>query len=339
MSLKKILISVFAFFILNSVHADDYDMSGRLGLGIGAGGNLGLNDAIKKTTEEEFAAGLWFRYHLSSHWAFELSYDQLFFSQSKPAIGTLDLSLALRMWATQRFRFLFEVGAGGAQIKDFPGFSKNSYDAFAAKGRLGFEYMLDKDWALGLHADYHYADVKKQTAQELHILNPMLGLTYYFGGTSEPKDNDQDGVTDDLDKCPDTMAGVSVGADGCPLPDKKVVIDSDYDGVADEEDQCPGSPMGQPVNKLGCSAQEKLEFTLKVEFRSGKWDVDEKYKESLGEFADFMKKYPDVTAEIEGHTDNTGSTKFNYFISEKRATAVRIFLINNFAIDAKRLTS
>jgi outer membrane protein OmpA-like peptidoglycan-associated protein len=60
-----------------------------------------------------------------------------------------------------------------------------------------------------------------------------------------PLDSDKDGVLDYLDKCPDTPEGVKVDKDGCPL-------DSDKDGVYDYLDKCPGTPEGVKVDKDGC---------------------------------------------------------------------------------------
>src|SRR3546814_15412120 len=59
-------------------------------------------------------------------------------------------------------------------------------------------------------------------------------------------DADGDGIPDALDKCPATPAGVSVGADGCPL-------DSDGDGIPDYLDECPHSPPGAKVLPNGCA--------------------------------------------------------------------------------------
>jgi OOP family OmpA-OmpF porin len=75
-----------------------------------------------------------------------------------------------------------------------------------------------------------------------------VGLTYMFGGKAKelpPKDSDGDGVYDDMDKCPDTPAGVTVDSQGCPL-------DSDGDGVYDYLDKCPGTPAGVTVDSNGC---------------------------------------------------------------------------------------
>ena len=48
---------------------------------------------------------------------------------------------------------------------------------------------------------------------------------------SAPIDTDNDGVTDDLDKCP-SVAGLAK-YNGCPIPD------TDKDGINDEQDKCP----------------------------------------------------------------------------------------------------
>jgi len=55
---------------------------------------------------------------------------------------------------------------------------------------------------------------------------------YITPGKAKKKDADGDGVTDKLDKCPDTPAGVPVDANGCPL-------DTDKDGILDYLDECP----------------------------------------------------------------------------------------------------
>lgn len=74
-------------------------------------------------------------------------------------------------------------------------------------------------------------------------LETTFGLSYLFGGAA--KDQDGDGVPNDLDACPDTPRGVIVDGRGCPL-------DSDRDGVFDGIDQCPDTPRGAWVDSRGC---------------------------------------------------------------------------------------
>ena len=60
-----------------------------------------------------------------------------------------------------------------------------------------------------------------------------------------PLDSDGDGVPDYKDKCLDTPKGVKVDANGCPL-------DSDGDGIPDYKDKCPDTPKGVKVDANGC---------------------------------------------------------------------------------------
>ena len=66
-----------------------------------------------------------------------------------------------------------------------------------------------------------------------------------------PGDSDGDGVEDGDDRCPDTPAGVEVGADGCPIPAHED-LDIDKDGVPNIYDLCPNTPFGTPVDANGC---------------------------------------------------------------------------------------
>ena len=60
-----------------------------------------------------------------------------------------------------------------------------------------------------------------------------------------PLDTDEDKVFDGFDKCPDTPKGVAVDSVGCPL-------DTDEDLVPDYKDLCPETPRGVAVDSVGC---------------------------------------------------------------------------------------
>lgn len=58
----------------------------------------------------------------------------------------------------------------------------------------------------------------------------------------------------------------------------------------------------------------------------------------LAKLAAFLNKYPERTSLIEGHTDSMGSDDYNQGLSQRRADAVKSYLVNQ-GIDASRLTS
>lgn len=74
---------------------------------------------------------------------------------------------------------------------------------------------------------------------------------YVFEGFGAA-DSDGDGVTDDVDACPDTPAGEAVDANGCAQSQ----LDDDGDGVTNDIDACPGTPAGETVDANGCSASQ-----------------------------------------------------------------------------------
>lgn len=78
---------------------------------------------------------------------------------------------------------------------------------------------------------------------------------------------------------------------------------------------------------------------LNVEFDTNKAVIKDKYYNEIKKVSDFMKKYPDTTAVIEGHTDNVDSDEYNQKLSQARANSVRQYLINKFGIKASRLSA
>jgi OOP family OmpA-OmpF porin len=153
-----------------------------------------------------------------------------------------------------------------------------------------------------------------------------------------PVDSDKDGVCDGLDKCPNTPLGCIVDKDGCP-------IDSDKDGVCDGLDKCPGTPAGVKVDKDGCPLPEIVEkgrTTLEVLFDFDKSTIKGNYSKDIDALADVMKKYEDLNVTIEGHTDNLNRSKnpnYNKKLSQRRADAIKKYLVEKSGIDAKRLTA
>jgi len=97
-------------------------------------------------------------------------------------------------------------------------------------------------------------------------------------------------------------------------------------------------PPPAPAPKVE-KVPEKVCITLKMEFDVNKADIKPKYHNVIGKVADFMKKYPDTTAVIEGHTDNRGSYDLNIKLSERRADNVRNYLVEKFGIAPERITS
>ncbi len=155
-------------------------------------------------------------------------------------------------------------------------------------------------------------------------------------GIITSKDIDGDGIIDTKDDCLESDPCKEINGKGCNEVKlmAAVILDSDKDGVLDNIDKCPNTPLGYEVNELGCI---KL-VNLDVQFDTAKWDIKDNYTQELDAFLAFMKKHEKYNAIIEGHTDSDGSLKNNQVLSENRANAVKVYLINN-GIEKTRLES
>ena len=145
-----------------------------------------------------------------------------------------------------------------------------------------------------------------------------------------PLDSDGDGVADPADKCPNTPKGVKVDAVGCPL-------DSDGDGVPDYLDKCPDTPKGLVVDETGC-VPAGFKLVTDILFDTNKWDIKPEGKAELDKGVEFLLKNPQIKVEIQGHTDSTGTAKWNATLSQRRAESVMKYLVSK-GVPAAQLTA
>jgi len=133
---------------------------------------------------------------------------------------------------------------------------------------------------------------------------------------------------DDKDRCPGTPRGAPVDASGCPL-------DSDGDLVPDYKDRCPGTRKGAQVDGKGCEIKKAMK--MKVEkvvidsvmlFDFDSAELKGGAKATLDSaYAKFKGNNNVSRVVVTGHTDSKGSDAYNQGLSERRANAVRDYLI------------
>ncbi len=147
-------------------------------------------------------------------------------------------------------------------------------------------------------------------------------------------DTDKDGVADKDDKCPEVAGPVE--NQGCPWPD------TDGDGVLDKDDLCPNE--AGPASNKGCPEpneddRKRLnQYAKTILFDTGKASIKFESAEVLNQIINVLKKFPNSRFSIEGHTDSVGKRAKNIELSQNRADAVKIYLIQG-GIDAGRLES
>ncbi len=151
-------------------------------------------------------------------------------------------------------------------------------------------------------------------------------------GIPDP-DNDNDGILDKNDKCPlkaEDKDGFQ-DEDGCPDPD------NDKDGIPDNLDKCPNEAEtvngfedndGCPDKKPEVMIETKAPIILKgVTFKSGSAELSDNAKVVLDAVYRTLVDYPEMSVQVRGHTDNTGSRDLNIRLSGMRAESVKSYLV------------
>ncbi len=130
------------------------------------------------------------------------------------------------------------------------------------------------------------------------------------------------GVTADRISSPENMANfvksIFLKA-GTPVADCSA-LDTDKDGVNDCNDKCPNTLPGVPVSVLGC-------WIVDVKFDNDSAVIKPEYFGNLDNTAKAISEHPDLQIEVQGHTSKTGGFQYNMKLSERRAIAVKDYLV------------
>jgi peptidoglycan-associated lipoprotein len=91
----------------------------------------------------------------------------------------------------------------------------------------------------------------------------------------------------------------------------------------------PTEPFAE--DEIGARSLDELnrESPLKpVFFGLDSAEIDDQNRASVAANAELLKKFPKWTVTIEGHTDERGTAEYNLALGERRAVAVRAYLLS-----------
>jgi peptidoglycan-associated lipoprotein len=98
------------------------------------------------------------------------------------------------------------------------------------------------------------------------------------------------------------------------------------------------SGLGSGVSTPGSEADFATNVGDRIYFVVDQADLTPEGQEILSKQAQWLKQYPGVTIQMEGHSDERGTREYNIALSARRATAAREFIIAQ-GIEANRISS
>ncbi len=210
------------------------------------------------------------------------------------------------------------AGVGREDVRN--GKRVNFNDTILGNVGVGVKIPLFSALALKLEARY----MKRFDGGEGSEKVILAGLTMGFWKKST--DDDNDGVLNTVDKCPNTPAGTIVDSTGCKKKAKIIV-----------------APKPKVEKKVVAEVQKKevaaeIVYIKGINFNTGSARIRNQHKNDLNKMVTYLNDNPTANVEIGGHTDSRGSARYNQRLSERRAIAVKAYLTGN-GIDGSRINA
>ncbi len=269
--MKRFLIQLlFATLLPLSLYSQTAERPFAIGLWGGLtqyNGDLGQGFYNSKDQDAQMHIGLTTSWFINSHFDFSMNATLGTYGYRENALKNFEADqlqwnahVRASLFKEERFKvnpYGF-VGIGVGYLNNIKNPGTDIFIPFGA----GLKISITERLGLLVQETFAYTDHDNRDKDERDnndaFLMHSLGLTWNF---ATAKDEDKDGVSDKKDKCPQTPAGTSVDADGCPL-------DRDGDGISDQLDACPdvkgvASAKGCP-DKDGDSVADSIDKCIDV---------------------------------------------------------------------------
>lgn len=262
-------------------------------------------------------------YQINRNWGIEAAYFDLGrsnFSSSTRPLGTINgevkvrggsLDLVGTLPLTDRFAILGRIGGHYSRTQDsFSGSGAASYvnsgtSVRKTNGKVGggLQYAFSQNFMMRLEGDRYR--VNDGVGGKGYINTTMLSLVFPFNRTRVAM-----------------PTPAYVAPTPAPQPSPVVVA--------------PPPPLPQPP---ATPSMRRVTFSAESLFAFDKSDIRPEGMASLDAFAREMQTTRFEQINVIGHTDRLGSPTYNQRLSERRAAAVKAYLVSPGRIDASRIMS
>jgi len=351
--MRKILGLIVAVSVLGAGNVGAFDwFGGRLSLGGGYGRAKPEFPSTYKDSDKD--GQMWTvnaKYFLTDRYSLVASYaDMQPYSRTtgepirfRPIIGSVRYNLFEHLPITP----YITAGAGVSINKmDVPDEPSVKWEKLALQGGGGFEFFINQGTALGVEALYH--NFMAQDSNKPYRLVSLVGtMSVYFGeGPATAKAREEaEKAKADAAKAQADAASAAAAASALAAQNQAQAAAAASQADADKAEaqrraQELQAQVAQAQTEINAIKDMVARKDLKpVNFETGSAELLVDSHAALDKVAETAKKYPNLKLRVEGHTDSTGSASLNQTLSQKRADAVRDYLVNTAGIPADQVVA
>jgi OOP family OmpA-OmpF porin len=238
----------------------------------------------------------------------------------------VDMMLYIPVW--RRLSFLGGGGWTGTQYSTDT--TKNQYDS-GGNAVAGFKYCIGSGWTWRADVNVDFKDPSDQTiaGDRTRTWNMRFGFGRLLGNGSNspcyvPPPPPPPPRMAPPERQPEPQPVVQAPV---PKPEPEPV----------KPTPTPEPPKPTPVYEPPPKPRELMSLR-NAYFAFNKFELTAHGQDTLGVVVQFMQSHPEAKIEVQGHTDDRGTEAYNQGLSERRANAVKSFLVSQ-GIAESRITT
>jgi outer membrane protein OmpA-like peptidoglycan-associated protein len=216
------------------------------------------------------------------------------------------------------------------------------WDGFTYQAGVGMEFFITEGTSLGAEALYHSFEGDGNNVP-YRFASAVGTVNFYFGpGPSERRT--EEALQNEKAEADKARADAEAAKQQALQAQQQAQNAQQQVQNAQQQAQTAQQQAQQQLTQAQAEVTQIKEMVARkdinpVNFKSGSADLLVNSHATLDKVAETAKKYPNLKLRVEGHTDNTGSANFNQTLSQKRADAVRDYLVNSAGVSADQVTA
>jgi outer membrane protein OmpA-like peptidoglycan-associated protein/opacity protein-like surface antigen len=222
------------------------------------------------------------------------------------------------------------TAGGGLSInkKDIPNAPSIKWDKLTFQGGMGLEFFINQGTSLGAEALYHnFVAENDNVPYRLVSLVGTVNIYFGKGPSTAQAEAEAEEARQEAEKAQQEQQRLA--AEKATLEQQAAEAQRKA-----EEEKAARTAAEQKMKEAQAAIDQIKEMVARkdlspVMFKTGSADLLVDSHAVLDQVAAAAKKYPDLKLRVEGHTDNQGGESYNLQLSQKRAEAVRSYLVHH----------